>query len=401
MLFNREIYETVLDRAQAPRGFIQVLAGPRQVGKTTLARQLKADLTISCIYASADEAGLQESSWVKVQWDLARQELLKNPSKGALLILDEIQKLPHWSKWVKQLWDEDSFNQLQLKVILLGSAPWLIQQGLGDSLAGRFEIISISHWSYTEMHQAFDMSLEQYIYFGAYPGAAQFIKDRLRWSRYIIDSLVETTLSRDILLMTQINKPALLRQLFKLSCGFSAQILSYQKMLGQLDDAGNTTTLAHYLKLLEAAGLVRGLTKYTPNLIRERNSSPKLIVLNTALMSAHLPSDFEQTRAQPELWGRLLESMVGAHLCSQTMGTQIQVYYWREGNKEVDYVLSNGKQLVAIEVKSGRSKNNLPGMTAFIALYKPHRAIQIGDKGLSLEKFLTTPIEDFFKNPAA
>ena len=395
-MFNRETYNTVLGRMVAPRSFIQVLAGPRQIGKTTLAQQIKADISLPCVYASADEAGLQESSWIKLQWDLARQKLLSSSSGSAVLILDEIQKLPHWSKWVKQLWDEDSFNQLQLKVILLGSAPWLIQRGLGDSLAGRFEIIPVSHWSYTEMHQAFDMSLEQYIYFGAYPGAAQFISDRLRWSRYIIDSLVETTLSRDILLMTQINKPALLRQLFKLGCSFSGQILSYQKMIGQLDDAGNTTTLAHYLQLLEKAGLIKGLMKYTPNIIRERSSSPKLTVLNTALMSAHLSSNFEQTRAKPELWGRLVESMVGSHLCNQVIGTQIQVYYWREGNKEVDYVLVNDKEVVAIEVKSGGIRSNLAGMAAFIDLYKPRRAIQVGTQGLSLEEFLCTPIENFF-----
>ncbi len=375
---------------QSPQALIQVLMGPRQVGKTMLARQLAESSNMPCIYGSADSAGLPESSWIQIQWDLARQKLLSSPT--ALLILDEVQKLPNWSAWVKQLWDEDRFANRKLKVILLGSAPWLMQKGLADSLAGRFEVIPVRHWTFAEMHQAFGFNLEQYIYFGGYPGAAQFIDDQPRWKRYIIDSLVETTLSRDIMLMTRIDKPALLRQLFQLSCDYSGQILSYQKMLGQLDDAGNTTTLAHYLKLLEAAGLVAGLEKYSPGKVHQRSSSPKLTVLNTALMSAFFTNDFAQTRAEPSLWGRLVESAVGAYLCNQIVGTTIEVNYWRAGHAEVDYVLVQGKEVTAIEVKSGYRKSSLPGISAFVKEYHPHKIIQVGDHGLSLEEFLQTSL---------
>ena len=391
-MFKREILKKLLKRVETSQVLIQALMGPRQVGKTTLARQLQESTSLPCIYASADSAGLQGSSWIQIQWDLARQKLLTN--SRALLILDEIQMLPNWSARVKQFWDEDRFANRSLNVVLLGSAPWLMQKGLADSLAGRFENIPVRHWSFMEMRQAFGFSLEQYIYFGGYPGAAPFIDDQQRWKRYIIDSLIETTLSRDILLMTRIDKPALLRQLFKLSCDYSGQILSYQKMLGQLDDAGNTTTLAHYLKLLEAAGLIAGLEKYTPGKARQRASSPKLTVLNTALISASLENNFDEVRTDPAAWGRLVESCVGAYLCNQAVDTAIQIDYWREGHTEVDYVLVHGKKITAIEVKSGNRKKSLPGLEVFTKLYRPHKIIQIGNHGLTLEEFLQTPIEN-------
>lgn len=259
-----------------------------------------------------------------------------------------------------------------------------MQKGLADSLAGRFEIIPIRHWTFEEMHEAFDFNLDQYIYFGGYPGSAQFVHDEYRWKRYIIDSLVETALARDILSMTRIDKPALLRQLFQLSCDYS----------GQLDDAGNTTTLAHYLKLLEAAGLVTGLQKFSPGKIRQRGSSPKLMVLNTALISAFLNDDFQINRNNFSLWGQLVESCVGAYLCNQAIGTSIEVFYWREGQSEVDFVLTHGNKIIAIEVKSGNRKPALSGMEKFTKLYHPNQVIQIGDHGLSLEEFLKQPLKN-------
>ncbi len=391
-MFKREIFDTLLQRIKSFPSLIQVLMGPRQVGKTTLARQLEESADLPYVYASADSAGLHESSWIKAQWDTARQQLQTH--KAALLILDEVQKLPNWSAWIKKLWDEDRFANRNLNVILLGSAPWLMQKGLADSLAGRFEIIPIRHWTFSEMQQAFGFNLEQYIYFGGYPGAASFINDEARWKRYIIDSLAETALSRDILSMTRIDKPALLRQLFQLSCDYSGQILSYTKMLGQLDDAGNTTTLAHYLKLLEAAGLIVGLEKYSLGKINQRSSSPKLNVLNTALISAFLSSNFAETRNNPSLWGRLAESAVGAYVCNQAVGTNIEVRYWRAGGAEVDYVLVHGKKVTAIEVKSGYRKPALSGLNAFVKEYNPNKIITIGNHGLSFEEFLQTPINE-------
>jgi predicted AAA+ superfamily ATPase len=380
-MYNRPMYHTLLKRLQEPRRFIQVLAGPRQTGKTTIIRQITDDNRIPVHYASADEPTLQSRAWIEQQWETGRLLVAETTGKGGvLLVLDEIQKVTGWSEVVKRLWDSDIRNNISLKVVLLGSAPLLIQRGLTESLAGRFEIIPVTHWSYAEMREAFGWDLDHFIYFGGYPGAADLIDDRQRWSRYIIDSLIETTLSRDILLLTRVDKPALLRRLFQLGCSFSGQILSYQKMIGQLQDAGNTTTLAHYLELLTGAGMLTGLQKFAAHQVRERASSPKLQVLNTALLSA--PS-------------RLVESAVGAHLINSAVGTGIELFYWRERGREVDFILRSGKTVVAIEVKSGSRKEGLPGMDAFDKTFKPKRKLLAGGDGIPLEKFMLTPAEEW------
>lgn len=312
---------------------------------------------------------------------------------GALLVLDEIQKVAGWSETVKRLWDADTVKKVPLKVVLLGSAPLLIQRGLTESLAGRFEIIPVVHWSYAGMREAFGWDIDRYIYFGGYPGAVDLISDRQRWSRYIIDSLIETTISRDIMLMTRVDKPALLRRLFHLGCNYSGQILSYQKMIGQLQDAGNTTTLAHYLELLSGAGMLTGLQKLSVQRIKQRASSPKLQVLNTALLSAQSNLSFEDARRDREFWGRLVESAVGAYLINSTTGINLEVFYWRERGREVDFILKSNKTIVAIEVKSGNSKASLQGMEEFGKIFKPKRKLLIGGDGISLEKFLSQPVE--------
>lgn len=275
-MYSRPIYKSLLSRLKEPRKFLQVLAGPRQVGKTTLIRQVIDTLKVPSHYASADEPTLKSAVWIEQQWEIGRLNAMKSGKKEeALLVLDEVQKVSGWSEIVKRLWDEDTANKTQLKVVLLGSSPLLIHRGLTESLAGRFEIIPITHWSFSEMKDAFGWNVEQFIYFGGYPGAAGLIDDQERWSRYIIDSLIETTISRDILLMTRVDKPALIRRLFLLGCDYSGQILSYQKMLGQLQDAGNTTTLAHYLELLAGAGMLTGLQKFAGKQIKQRGTSPK------------------------------------------------------------------------------------------------------------------------------
>lgn len=389
-MFTRPILNTILARLAEPRRFIQVLAGPRQVGKTTLAYQAAHGSGLPMHYASADEPQAHTAAWVQQQWNIAR--LTMRNGKPALFILDEVQKITNWSAVVKSLWDEDTAAQRPLHVILLGSAPLLIQRGLSESLAGRFEVIPVTHWSFSEMQQAFGWDWQQYVYFGGYPGAAPLIGDESRWKRYVIDSLVETTLAKDILSITPIQKPALLRHLFYLSCAYSGQILSYQKMMGQLHDAGNTTTLAHYLELLAGAGLVTGVAKFSGQVIRQRASSPKLQVLNTALMSALSRYSFSEARNHPEYWGRLLESSVGAYLLNKSRGTSIQTYYWREGNFEVDFILQYGEKIVALEVKSG-NKIVQSGMTNFIKTFHPQRTFLIGEKGLAPEVFLATSLE--------
>ena len=325
--YKRPIYREILNRVKEKRRFIQVLAGPRQAGKTTLARQVMNACGLPVHYASADEPTLQDRSWLNQQWDIARINITSKKSSGALLIVDEVQKVAGWSETVKRLWDEDTANKTNLKVILLGSSPLLMQQGLTESLAGRFETIPVRHWSFAEMRDCFAMSLEQYIYFGGYPGAVALIKNRQRWMKYILDSLIETTIARDILLMTRVDKPALLRRLFHLGCEYSGQVLSYQKMVGQLQDAGNTTTLAHYLELLRGAGLLTGLEKYSGKTHRKRGSSPKLLCLNTALMTALSGVSYQEAIKDRENWGRLTETAVGAHLANDSAGKGINLYY--------------------------------------------------------------------------
>jgi len=389
--FRRPQHKILLTRLQEQRRFIQVLAGPRQSGKTTIAQQVVETLTKPAHYASADEPALRGTAWIDQQWEAARLLAADANRKGAILVLDEIQKIPGWSETVKRLWDADTKSKVPLSVALLGSAPLLVQQGLTESLAGRFEVIPVTHWSFTEMQEAFGWSVEEYIYYGGYPGSAALVQDYERWAQYVVHSLIETTISRDILLMTRVDKPALLRQLFQLGSSSSGQIVSYQKLVGQLQDAGNTTTLAHYLELLHGAGMLAGLKKYSGKHIRQRASSPKLLVLNTALMSAQVNIPFAQANRQPDLWGRLVESSVGAHLVNGSVGTPLRVFYWREGAKEVDFILQKGKSVTAIEVKSGRQRESLAGITAFSELHRPQRKLLVGSGGIPLQQFLSLP----------
>src|SRR3990167_2887715 len=394
-MIQRENYQIVFKRLEEPRHFIQALVGPRQVGKTTLALQIIDSLKLPSHYASADEIGLYPISWLEQQWETTRL-LIRPPHKSAILVLDEIQKINEWSTLVKRLWDEDTRKKRSLKVLVLGSAPLLIQHGLSESLAGRFEMIPIRHWTYKKMQTAFQWNIEQYIYYGGYPGAASLIQDETRWKQYIINSLIETTISKDILSLSVIQKPALLRQLFYLGCIYSGQILSYQKLTGQLQDAGNTTTLSHYLDLISAAGLICGLNKYAGQRIRQRGSSPKFQVQNTALLSATSAYTFVEAQQNRDFWGRLVESAIGAYLINQIVGKNIQLFYWREEHQEVDFILQSGKKLIAIEVKSGKTKETLSGIEVFRKKFKPYRLLLVGGQGIQIEQFLTTTVEKWF-----
>ena len=392
--FIRAQARTLRKRLAEPRRFMQVIAGPRQTGKTTLARGVVSKLSLPVRFASADEPTLRGGGWIAEQWDAARLETGK---RGALLVLDAIQKIPGWPETVKRLWDEDTRARRALKVVLLDSAPLLIQRGLTESLAGRFEVLRLPHWSYAEMREAFGFKLDQYLYYGGYPGSAPLIVEPGRWARYIADSLIETTISRDVLLLTRVDKPALLRRLFELGCRYSGQILSYTRMLGQLHDAGNATTLAHYLDLLSGAGMVAGLQKFAGGAARSRGSIPKLQVLNTALMTAQSGVAFEEARADREFWGRLTESAVGAHLANAAATSACELYYWRERNREVDFVVRSGRAITAIEVKSARGREAQPGLDAFAEAFKPGRRLLVGGGGVPVEEFLARPVEHWIK----
>ena len=396
-MYSRSQGEVLERRLGERRRFIQVVAGPRQVGKTTLVRQVAEASGLVYRYASADEPTLRGGEWIAQQWDAARLATEDAGRRGTLLVLDEIQKISGWSEAVKRLWDADTAGGVPLKVVLLGSAPLLIQRGLTESLAGRFEVLHLPHWSYAEMRAAFGWKLDHFLFYGGYPGAAPLTKEPERWARYIKDALIETTISRDVLLLTRVDKPALLRRLFELGCVYSGQVLSYQKMLGQLQDAGNTTTLAHYLELLAGAGMVAGLQKFAGGKARQRGSSPKLQVLNTALMGAQSGLTLKEARADGAFWGRVVESAVGAHLANAAAAGLCELFYWRDRNREVDFVVRVGRTVTAIEVKSGRAREALPGMEAFATAFKPTRRLLVGGDGIALEEFLSRPVEYWVK----
>jgi predicted AAA+ superfamily ATPase len=374
---------------------MQVLAGPRQVGKTTLVLQLLEEPGIQGFYVAADDISGIGFAWIEMQWETARQRMKLAGMDSYVLIIDEIQKIPNWSETVKRLWDSDSRENIPLHVILLGSSRLLLQTGMTESLAGRYETMYISHWSLAEMREAFGWSADQYAWYGGFPGAASLISDEFRWKNYVSNSLAETSISRDILMMSRVDKPALMRRLFDLGCSYSGQMLSFNKILGQLLDAGNTTTLSHYLDLLDSAGLLGGLEKFSRDTVRKRSSSPKFQVHNTAFVSALHPLDFEMIVKEREKWGRIVESAVGAHLINNAYSQGYSLFYWREGNYEVDFVLEHKERIVALEVKSGHSLRTA-GMIQFRKHYPDSKIMLVGKDGIPWEEFLLiNPMELF------
>ncbi|WP_028298809.1 ATP-binding protein [Olivibacter sitiensis] len=394
-MFERLYLQHVIKRIEEPRKFIQVLMGPRQVGKTTLVHQVVKKLAIPHLFASADGVAAANHTWLKQQWDTAQALMQKSESLEFLLIVDEIQKITNWSETIKLLWDKDTREGINLKVILLGSSRLLLQQGLTESLAGRFETTYMGHWSFEEMQQAFGWDVDQYVWFGGYPGTAILVDDEERWKRYITDSLIETSISKDILMLTRVDKPALMKRLFELGCLYSGQVLSYTKIMGQLLDAGNTTTLAHYLQLLNTAGLLSGLEKFDHKVIRKRSSSPKFQVHNTALMSAQRAERFGEVHSQLALWGRIVESAIGAYLINASYPDGFGLYYWREGNYEMDFVLEHRGKVIGIEVKSGTTMLK-SSTTEFGKRVAPDKILLVGQGGIPWQEFLTIEPKSLF-----
>jgi predicted AAA+ superfamily ATPase len=387
------------NRLQEDKSHIQILLGPRQIGKTTslLALQQKLGPT-RCVYSTADDKQTLGSVWIEQEWERTlKLSKSNNQIQNVVLILDEIQKISNWSETVKKLWDQNAKDHSKMKVILSGSSSLAIQSGLSESLAGRFELIPAVHATFAEFQSLSNLGIDHFIYYGAYPGSLELLNDPTRWKSYILSSLIETVLSRDILSLARVHKPALLKRLFQLGCAYSGQILSYQKAMGQLQDAGNTTTLAHYLELLDYAFLIKGLTKYEGGKkISSRSSSPKFLPYSTALSSALNDLSFEELKDSSDLWGRQVESAVGAYLVNESRKQSLLVQYWREGNDEVDFVLSQGAKAVAIEVKSGRSGKFHKGLAAFKQKFPKAKTIVVGDSGFKLEDFFKSPLSDFF-----
>ncbi|MDO9552344.1 ATP-binding protein [Rhodonellum sp.] len=397
MDYQRKEKDLIQRRLQdEPRRFIQVIYGPRQVGKTTMVRQIVKALDYPHALVAADAVPAGDSIWIAQQWENARVRHQATKDKPYLLIIDEVQKIDNWSEQIKAEWDRDTTEELDIRVVLLGSSRLMLQQGLTESLAGRFEATYMGHWSYGEMHDAFGLTAEEFIWFGGYPGAISLKMDEDRWKGYIRDSLLETSISKDILMLTRVDKPALMKRLFELGSVNSGQVLSYTKIMGQLADAGNTTTLANYLELLNDAGLLGGLEKYSPNMVRKRSSSPKFMVHNTAIMSGISTETFQTLIADPKVWGRWVESAVGAHLINQSFkDKKLSLYYWREGNEEVDFVVEYKKKVIAFEVKSAKT-GNLSGLNAFNKKFKPEKSLLIGDDGIPWQEFLRMDIVDLF-----
>ncbi|MDR1622109.1 MAG: ATP-binding protein [Synergistaceae bacterium] len=383
-MFARILVSQLAERLREPRRFIQIVAGPRQTGKTTAVIQALEKINTPQHFVSADDPNLVSVEWLRNEWEQARA--LARAGE-AILVIDEIQKVGNWSSIVKLLWDEDSRLRINLKVILTGSSSLLLQKGLAESLMGRFEILYSLHWSYSECREAFGYSLDDFLFFGGYPGAAALIEDENRWARYMGTSIVEPTISQDILMMEEVRKPALLRSLFMLGSSYSAQELSFTKMLGQLQDVGNTVTLAHYLDLLGRANMLTGLQNYSGNQIRTRKSSPRFMVYDTSLMTYAEGTDRRRLLDNAKDKGRLVESAVGAYLLARGKEEGFEVYWWRERNNEVDFVIKKGSRSTAIEVKSGKVKN-VGGSLVFKKLYPEALSLVVGSTNLGLEDFL-------------
>ncbi len=395
MDYRRLQYNELKSRLEEPRRRMQVVVGPRQVGKSTLIGQVLDDTPLPYDSYSADDVSNVGPGWISEIWEACRLRMSARGEKRRLLVIDEIQKIVNWSETVKAEWDRDTREKRDIMVVLLGSSRMLIERGLTESLAGRFELLRLTHWSYSEMHDCFGWSLQQYVYFGGYPGAAELIVNEQRWRSYVKDSLIEPSIARDVLLNTNIQKPQLLRQLFELGCGYSGELLSLTKLLAQLQDSGNVTTLAGYLHLLDECELLCGLQKYAADAARKYQAVPKYQLFNNALRNVYLDESYEEVVESPRLWGRYAESAVGAYLVSQSAMCDYRVYYWRDSKDEVDFVLKRRNKLVAIEVKSGRRTTNT-GLSKFAVQYKPHRSVVVGSGGISFEEFLSMDLNLLF-----
>lgn len=387
-MFVRHHFQQLQKRIEEPRHYIEVVVGPRQVGKTTLIKQVLKTVKIGYHHVAADNVPTNQTNWISEVWNTARSKMRASGANEYLLVIDEIQKIPNWSEVVKKEWDDDTFNDVNIKVILLGSSRVLLEKGLADSLAGRFEEIRMSHWSWPEMRDSFGMTLEEYIYYGGYPGAAPLISDTDRWSQYIESAIVDATINKDILQNHVVTKPALLRQTFELGSSFSSQELSVTKIMGQMQDAGNTTTISSYLQLLSDAGLLTGLQKFANDKARKRASTPKFQVHNSALKNYLSPLSLENALIQPKQWGRFYESAIGAHLVSKAFENRFDLFYWRQGNDEVDYVIQKRDCLMAIEVKSNHEKTTT-GLQVFKEKFSPKVSLIIGPEGIGVEEFLS------------
>lgn len=397
-MYQRRHLNTLKSRMAEPRRRMQIVMGPRQVGKSTLVGQFTEGISVPFDFFAADGVNRFDSSWIPNKWQQVRMRMDIHSEQEHILIIDEVQKIRGWSEQVKKEWDEDSRSHRNLKVILLGSSRLLLQKGLEESLEGRFETIKMGYWDWQEMHEAFGFSMDEYVYFGGFPGLAPDIQDEDRWRNLMEDSIISPILTRDILEIEEIRNPALLRQVFELACIESAKELSLTKMQGTMN-SGTVPTIKNYLDILNKSMIVQPLQNYSPSRVKEKQSVPKMQVFNNAFRNRFGTFSFDEARVDPAEWGRLVESAVGAHLANRAMTDDYELFYWRnERRQECDYVLRKGQALVAIEVKSG-SVDKTVGFEKFKEQFADNvtAAFIVGPHALPLDDFFIMDLKSLFK----
>jgi predicted AAA+ superfamily ATPase len=375
---NRSFVTALRKRINESGPLIQVLVGPRQVGKTTAVRAVLAGRGV---YETADSPTPLPSSIVEGWWKQGSE----SPEK--ILAIDEIQKIPGWSEVVKKCWDR---APRALKVILTGSSSLLLEKALRESLAGRFELIRAEHWNFGEARGRFDLSVQRFVEFGCYPGGVPFLNDLERWGAYLRDSIVEPVLGRDLLQMHPVEQPALLRQVFGVAVSHPAEIVSLQKIQGQMQGKGTLPTIQNYLRLLKEAFLITPVGKFSSSGLRIRGSSPKLVVHDNGLVRCferpvHAP-------LSPDRAGRYVENAVGARLIE----SGFDLFYWKDRNLEVDWVAvgPDGRRW-AIEVKSGEIfAKDLDGLSEFCRRHPDFEPYLVSAVGQTLDGFGSLALED-------
>ena len=396
--FVRSQTRMLMGRLAEPPRLIQIVAGPRQVGKTTaLAQAVRAfrGRGFASVSVSADALAAPPRDWISEQW--ARANRIAKSGRPVILAFDELQKIPGWSETVKLEFDRNQRRRrgARPRVVLTGSSALMVEKGLTESLAGRFELIRFPHWNLDEEMRAFRRRPDDFLGLGGYPRLAEFKSDFPRFLQYVRDAVIEPVLSRDILLLHPVDKPALLRRLFEFACHHPAEIVSLQKMLGQLTDRGNVTVISHYLDLLAKAFLVTPLQKFSREILRVRPSSPKLIVMAQALIAAVQNKTPAELAVDRERLGRWAENAVGAHL----IRSGLDVFYWRDRDREIDFIAGKGSDLMAIEVTSGERGHSAAAVERLAGNLGIHRFLLVGPGGVDIPRFLRTPPDRWLKKP--
>ena len=397
-MYKRAQLSVLESRMAESRRTIHVVMGPRQVGKSTMIDQFVEHTSVPYSLFSADGVGKTNTDWISEKWYEVRTKMMLYGENEHILIIDEIQKIAGWSETVKKEWDQDTRDKRNLKVILLGSSRLLIQKGLEESLEGRYETLKMGYWEWEEMREAFGFTMEQFIYFGGFPGLAPYINDEDRWRRMMEDSIISPILNRDILDIEEIRNPSLLRQVFEIGSMYSAQEISLNKMQGVVK-SGTVPTISSYLRILDETMLVKPLYKYDNSTIKTRNSVPKMQAYNNAFRNSYCQHTFEEAVMNKVEWGRQVESAVGAYLAGRSVIDGFQLLFWRDEKKnECDYVLKKGESLIAIEVKSGHA-DNIEGYLAFKNRFGRNivNSFIVGPEGLPLEDFFKLNIPSVFR----